>query len=119
MANYAFGRIPIPDVKDGHTFRGDNFTQLVPHTKILEGKKELTFINCNLTNCDPPVDSKYEGCQPKHCEFCSNLRPDYVEKYGLKPCAENCFHVVVTDEVTIDSVKVVDAVKTYETKAVA
>ena len=116
--NYAFGRIPIPDVKDGHTFRGDNFTQLKPYTKILEGKKELTFFNCNLVNCDPPADSKFDGCKPQHYEFCSNLHPNYVERYGLTPCATDCAHVVSSDAVTIDSVKVIEGKYYYEDKVV-
>ena len=119
MTNYAFEfRNSIPDVENGHTFTGDNFTQLLPHTKILEGKTGLTFVNCNLTNCDPPADSTYDGCQPKHCEFCSNLHPKFVDKYGLEECDEDCSHVADTDTVTIDGVAV-DTVYHYSDKGVA
>ena len=119
MTNYAFEFLnSIPDIENGHTFTGDNFTQLLPHTKILEGKTGLTFVNCNLTNCDPPADSTYVGCQPKHCEFCSNLHPKFVDKYGLTECAEDCSHVSDTDTVTIDEVAV-DTVYHYSDKGVA
>ena len=118
MANYAFGFHPIPDVENGHTFTGDNFTQLLPHTSILASKTGLKFVNCNLTNCDPPADSVYDGCKPKHCEFCSNLHPEWPDKYGLSQCAQNCTHVVSTDSVTIDGVAV-DTIYHYSDKAVA
>ena len=118
MANYSFGVHPIPDVPNGHTFNGDNFTQLVPHTTILEGKTGLKFINCLLTNCEPPEDSTYDGCRVQHCEFCSNIHPEWIEKYGLTQCAENCSHVVSTDTITIDSVAV-DTTYYYADKAVA
>lgn len=117
MANYCFGRLPLPDVENGHTFTGDNFTQLLAHTKIFEGKTGLTFIKCNLTNCDPPADSVCIGADLKHCEFCANVHPEWVEKYGLTPCAMNCSHVTATDSITIDGV-VVEDVYYYSDKAV-
>ena len=70
MSNYAFGINPIPDVENGHTFTGDNFTQLQPHTKILEGKTGLKFVNCNVTNCDLPPDAEVTGSSKKHGSFC-------------------------------------------------
>ncbi len=48
MANYSFGIKPIPDVENGHTFTGDNFCQLLPHTLILAGKTGLMFVKCNF-----------------------------------------------------------------------
>jgi hypothetical protein len=117
MANYAFGINPIPDVANGHVFNGDNFTQLNPHTPILVGKTGLKFRNCNLTNCDPPADSSYDGCQPRHCEFCSNMNPEWIEKYGLTQCSQNCIHVKSTDTITIDGIAV-DVTYYYEVKAV-
>jgi hypothetical protein len=105
MSNYAFGIVPIPDVENGHTFTGDNFLQINAHTKILEGKSGLTFINCNLTNCDPPADSVYIGCAPRHCSFCSHEHPKFT-KYGLAECAVDCAHVISTDSVVIDGVVV-------------
>ncbi len=117
MANYAVNK-PLPEVENGTVFNGVNFTRLLPHTKIFEGKTGLKFINCNLTNCDPPTDSTYEGCQPKHCEFCSNMFPEWVSRFGLAQCAQNCTHVTSTDTITIDSVAV-DTVYYYEVKAVA
>lgn len=114
--NYSFGIKPIPSVENGHTFKGDNFLQLLPHTKICEGVTGLKFIKCNLTNCDIPPDAVTEGCRPYHIEFCSNSHPKFIE-YGLTPCVQNCSHVVSTDTITIDSI-VVDTVYYYEDKGV-
>ena len=116
MANYSFGLRPIPDVENGHTFTGDNFCQLLPHTKILAGKTGLKFVNCNLTNCDFPPDAIFQGCSPYHVSFCTNDRPKLIE-YGQTPCAVDCSHITSTDTITIDSV-VVDTVRYYEAKAV-
>lgn len=116
MANYSFGINPIPDVPNGHTFTGDNFLQLVPHTPILAGKTGLKFVNCNLTNCSVPVDSVFEGCRPYHTEFCSNVHPKWIG-HGLSPCAPNCPHVVSTDTITIDGV-LVDTTYHYADKGV-
>lgn len=116
MANYAFGRIPIPQVEDGHVFIGDNFCQLSPHTKICEGVKGLRFVNCNLTNCDLPADAQIEYCALRHIEFCSNVRPDLI-RFGLPQCPQNCSHVTSVDSITIDGI-VVDQVYYYEHRRV-
>lgn len=112
MANYSLGIKPIPDVPNGHTFTGDNFLQLNAHTPILEGKTGLTFINCNLTNCDPPADSVYVGCKPKHASFCTHVHEHFID-HGLAECAEDCAHVVSTDVIEIDG-QVVDTIYHYE-----
>lgn len=116
MANYSFGINPIPSVENGHVFTGDNFCQLLPHTPILAGVTGLRFINCNLTNCDLPVDAVFEGCKPYHTSFCTNINPKLVE-YGQVACVANCTHVVDIDTITIDTV-VVDTVYQYEHKVV-
>ncbi len=116
MANYSFGIHSIPVVENGHTFKGDNFLQLLPHTRICEGVTGLKFINCNLTNCDIPLDATHEGGTPYHVEWCSNVHPKWVD-HGLTPCATVCPHVVSVDKITIDSV-VVDQVYYYEDKVV-
>ena len=116
MANYSLGINPIPDVPNGSTFTGDNFLQMFPHTAILEGKTGLTFINCNLTNCDLPADAVTVGCRAHHLDFCSHLVPTWVDK-GLPECAVDCEHVTDTDTITIDGVAV-DTVYHYEHKAV-
>ena len=117
MANYSFQINPIPAVANGHKFAMDNFLQAEPHTKILEGVTGLQFENCNLTNCDIPADAVTDSCRPKHCEFCSNLHPDWVQ-HGIDACVTVCSHVVRTDTVTVDGV-LVDTVYHYEDKVVS
>ena len=116
MANYSLGIIPIPDVPNGSTFTGDNFLQMFPHTAILEGKAGLTFVNCNLTNCDLPEGSVTVGCRPVHGSFCSHVHPKWIDK-GLTECAVDCDHLDDTDTITIDGV-VVDTIRHYSDKAV-
>lgn len=116
MANYAFNINPIPPVLFGHTFTGDNFMQLRPYTKILDGVSGLKFVKCNLINCDLPPDAVFEGCRPHHMEFCTNLMPKLVDR-GLTACAENCVHVISTDKITVDGV-VLDTVYHYEHRRV-
>ena len=116
MGNYSLGIKPLPDVENGHTFTGDNFLQLLPHTKIFDGKAGLTFVSCNLTNCDIPADSVCVMCRPVQLGFCSHVHPNLVKR-GLPECAVNCEHVVDTDTITIDGV-VVDTVYHYDVKAV-
>lgn len=114
--NYSFGLKPIPSVENGHTFKGDNFCQLAPHTPILVGVTGLKFIKCNLTNCDIPVDAVTQGCQPQHVSFCSWEHPSWIDK-GLPVCIPSCTHLVSTDTISIDSV-VVDTVNYYQDKVV-
>ena len=116
MANYSLGIKPLPKAVDDQTFTGDNFLQLLPHTKIFEGVKGLRFVNCNLTNCDIPADAE-TNIQIQHVEWCSHLHEHFV-KWGLSECAENCEHVADTDKITVDGV-VIDTVYHYSDKAVA
>lgn len=117
MANYSFSINPIPAVENGHTFTGDNFCQFLPHTAILAGVTGLTFKNCNLTNCDAPMDAVFIGCAPRHTSFCSHEHPKWINK-GLPVCADNCTHLVSTDTIIIDSV-IVDTINHYSDKVVS
>ena len=114
MSNYAFmTNNPLPNIKDGHVFTGDNFIQKDPHTSIFTGKAGLKFINCNLTNCKLPEDSTTEGSHPKQRSFCSHVHP----RWELTECIENCEHVIDTDEIIIDGI-VIDTIYNYADKAV-
>ena len=117
MGNYSFKTKDLPKPDEKGVIEGHNFTQGNPHTKIYEGVKGLTFRNCNLINCDVPVDSIVDNCLTCHISFCSHTRPDMLAKGAISECAENCDHVVTIDNVTIDGV-VVDTNYTYEDKAV-
>lgn len=104
MPNYAFttGK-DMPDIENGHTFTEYNFYQKYPHTDIFVGKTGLTFVGCNLLNCDVPGDATIEDSLHIHKSLCSHLHPEY----NIQPvCVDDCEHVVDTDEVWIDSVLV-------------
>lgn len=114
MANYSFGFKPLPAAQDGDVFEKCNFAQLAPHTPIFAGVRNLTFRDCNLMNCDLPPDAKVECClSGAHISFCSHLHPEFP----LEPCADNCEHVVGTDEIKVNGV-IVETVYQYEDKRV-
>jgi hypothetical protein len=92
-------------------FENVNFSQAVPHTKILEGVKNLTFIQCNLVNCDVPADAIIDGGNVAQVSRCSHVHSDW----GLSECAENCEHVVDSDEIKIDGITI-DKVYHYKDK---
>lgn len=101
--------LPI-DVQNGDVFDNCNIAQMNTHTEICAGKTGLTFIECNLLNCDIPKDSVVDDCLTVHKDFCSHLHPDR----GLSPvCAENCHHVIDVDEIWIDTL-LVETVYHYE-----
>jgi len=102
-----------PKFKDGETIKGWNLTQLNPHTKICEGVKGLTFIDCNLMNCDIPEDAKVVDCLQVHKSFCSHEHPKWVKK-GLKECSENCEHFIQEK----DRVEEYGETKAYKDKVV-
>lgn len=105
------------NIQNNDTFLGCNFSQTVPHTKVLDGFTGLTFQKCNLINCDVPIDSIIDDCShyKRYVEYCTNLHPTKVN--GV-PCSENCSHVTETDNIIIDSVPIATIYK-YEDKEVS
>ena len=101
MANYSF-RNPDKEIEDGATITGGNFTQLVPGTEILVGKK-LTITGGNWTNVKRQPEWEVTGGNWTQVEFCSHLHPNFV-KHGLKECAKDCAHLVEKSEIKIDGV---------------
>jgi len=55
-----------PAFKEGDEIVGCNLAQDVPHTKIAAGVKGLTFVACNLLNCDLPSDAVVKDCFHAH-----------------------------------------------------
>ena len=97
-----FGHVP-PDpatVSDGDTFERCNLSMLQPHTAICAGKMRLVFRQCNLVNCDLPLDAVIEGCSRAQVERCAWLHPEWP--LPVEPA--NCPHVTATHNVTIDGV---------------
>jgi len=117
MPNYAWttGR-SLPQVENGHVFEFTNFSQKFPHTPIFTGVTGLVFRNCNLVNCDIPPDATVESCNRCQVEFCTNVWPRLVAK-GFPACAENCAHVVDSDEIRVGGT-LVDTVRRYKNKRV-
>jgi len=114
MANYSFK--PMPDVPENKTFTQDNFYQLRPDTEIFAGVTGLKFIRCNLTNCKIPVDAEIISCRHAQLEFCTNRRPDLIDR-GLEACEVECEHIASKDIIIIDSV-VIDTIYEYQDKKV-
>ena len=76
---------------------------------IFMGKTGLVFRDCNLTNCDVPIDAVIEGGLHVHISFCVNKHPDWP----LDAESENCNHVIDTDTIIIDG-QLVDSIYHYE-----
>jgi len=111
--NFSRDKLANLVVGNGDTFESCNFSQPIPHTKICEGYTGLTFVSCNLANCDVPPDAVVENCGVRQKSRCSHLHPEW----GLSECIEDCIHVVDTDEVWIDG-QLVEIIYHYEDKAI-
>jgi len=106
MTNYAFTTDKsLPSAQNGQTFENCNFMQMAPNTTIFAGKTGLSFRKCNLVNCNVPADAQIDDCLHIHKSFCSHLHEKWIDK-GLSECAENCSHVIDTDEIIIDGMKI-------------
>ena len=110
MANYSFTD-PSDKIEDGAVIDSGNFTQLVPGTEILKGKK-LTINGGNWTNVKKQPEWTVNGGNWTQVSRCSHLHPQLIEQ-GLTPCQENCSHVIDTDTITVDG-QLVDTVYHYE-----
>jgi len=108
--NWSF-KDPGDDIPDGSIIDGGNFSQLVPDTPILVGKT-LTINGGNWVNVRRDDAWTVNGGNWCQLERCSNLHPEWVAK-GLTECAENCSHVVDTDEIYIDG-ELVETIYHYE-----
>jgi hypothetical protein len=106
MANCAWttGK-SLPEVVNGHTFEMCNFAQREPHTAIFAGVTGLTFRNCNLINCDIPIDAIKISCNGGHVSYCSHEHPNWVDK-GLAECVQSCTHLTGTDTIQVAGVTV-------------
>ena len=112
MANYSKDKVQSCSFTDGMILLQHNFTQLLPHTKIAEGIKNLTFKECNLCNCDVPADAKVIDCLHVHMSRCSHLHDDLPYT-----CKDECEHMVSKEDIVVDG-EVVDTIYTYEDKRV-
>jgi len=114
--NFSYDRRNEIDASNGDIFVDCNFAQAVPHTAICEGLTGLTFIRCNLVNCDVPGDSVIEKCNTIQKSKCSHLHPGLAA--WLPECEEECDHVDVIDEIYVDGV-LVDTVYYYKDEVVS
>ena len=113
MANYSFKNgVDLPAIPPDKIFKESNFYQLEPNTSIFPGITDLTFIRCNLTNCQIPPDATKISCRHVQVGFCTNLRPDLVD-HGLSECIPECSHMTNKEEIWIDST-LVDTIYEYE-----
>ena len=105
MANYSHNKISNWAPDNGDTIEGHNFTQKYPHTGIGAGITGLRFKNCNLVNCDVPVDATVENCNTTQISRCGHLNDGYE-------CAVDCEHLVSEEDVVVDGV-VIDVLREY------
>lgn len=118
MANYSFKNgVDLPAIPVNKTFLESNFYQLEPNTPIFTGITGLTFIRCNLTNCQIPPDAIKISCRHIQVSFCTNLRPDLVDR-GLTEEIIECPHMISKEEIWIDSV-LIDTIYEYADTQVA
>jgi len=112
--NWSFTRGSLPEnIQNGDVFEDCNFTQKEAHTKIFEDIENLTFLCCNLLNCDLPGSSQVEKSLVVQKSFCSHLHPEW----DLTECPENCSHVIDIDEIRIDG-ELVDTIYHRQDKVV-
>lgn len=98
-----YNLVPPVGIVEGDIFEDCNLMQKYPHTHICPGISGLIFRQCNLSNCDLPLDAVIQDCGQvgRHKSRCSNLHP----AWGIEPvCPVNCSHVVDSDTVMIDGV---------------
>lgn len=96
-------KFTAPEFADGDTAEEANLSQIAPHTPICVGISGLTFIRCNLTNCDLPLDAIVDKCgRLIHLDMCAHVHPQLVELGFLAAEEPDCPHVVETHQVTID-----------------
>jgi hypothetical protein len=118
MANYSFKTgVDLPEVPENKTFTESNFYQLEPETEIFAGVTGLIFIRCNLINCKIPVGAFKASCYHAQYNFCTNLRPDLINR-GLTACVTECSHMTSKEEIWIDSVLVDTVYKYVDTKVI-
>lgn len=101
-----FRLLPPEGISSDDIFEDCNLMQKYPHTLICPGISGLIFRQCNLSNCNLPVDAKINDCGQvhRHKSRCSNLHPEW----NLSPlCPIDCSHVVDKDEIIIDGKTVV------------
>lgn len=108
MANYSF---QDPDIPDGSTIDGGNFSQLEPDTEIMKGKT-LTINGGNFCNVKLQPEWTINGGLWINKSFCSHENPRWVD-YGLAECETECSHMVSKDEVYVDEVYI-DTIYAYE-----
>lgn len=105
-------RKSLPAIPPDRTFENVIFMRAEPGTLIYARETGLTFIDCNLGNCVVPADSVLVNCYTKSLSHCTHLDPEMLEQF-LSPCAENCSHVIDSEEIRIDGV-LVDTIRTYK-----
>lgn len=93
--NWSF-KDPDDDIPTGSIIDGGNFSQLVPGTVILEGKK-LTINGGNWINVKQDANWIITGGNWAQIERCSHKHPEWTD-IGLKKCPQNCKHQSATQE---------------------
>ena len=107
---------PGNGIPDGSTIYGGQFRQLAPGTVIMAGKLLIIHGGNWINVAKDPAWTVLGGnwCQKN---YCANKHPNLISK-GLSAEAENCPHVIDTDEIWVDSV-LIDTVYYYQDEVVS
>ena len=104
--NFSWGRLERFIPTDGEVIKNCNLAQMYPNTVIAEGVTGLTFENCILINCVVPADAVIVGGTNAAISYCGHIHEGFT-------CAENCEHVISSEDIIIDGVTI-DTIYQYK-----
>ena len=67
----------IQEINDGDCFICCNLSQLTPDSEIIDNRKNLTFIDCNLTNIKQNKSFKVNRCNTSKNEY-----QEIIDEFG-------------------------------------
>ena len=98
------------NISNGDSFKNCNFSQSSPYTPILKDFSDISFIDCNLINCELNSSAKKTGCLHIQKDLCSHI---HGVKNAGKTCEEKCKHFLRSMDIYDDGV-LVNTINKYE-----
>lgn len=112
MANFVKNPELLDQVQDNDSFVLCHFAQFAPRTRVLSGKRGLSFIKSNLINCAPPPDAKIDGLSNITQNIYEQTRDGivFVRNLGKRSVkkidCERYMEILSSDEITNAFVKI-------------